>query len=93
MSWTITEDLLAEQFSEYASRAGSSGHGITVTQDTPGAMHYALKDDDGRIYYRGWLVDDDSCPAGVCAWASALEYGFFQDGCTSIFDGQGKRVI
>lgn len=51
---------------------------VTLTPDLK--TRFRLKDDDGTIYYTGWLINDDECIVQqfVLAWATA------DSGCTTI---------
>jgi len=41
---------------------------------------FRLKDDDGEIYYGGWLYDDPGCNVQMIV----LEWGTWDSGCTTI---------
>lgn len=49
-------------------------------QPTPHKTYWRLKDDDGEIYYGGWLYDDGQC---LTQWL-VLEWGKWDSGCTTI---------
>jgi hypothetical protein len=43
-------------------------------------VRFRLLDDDGNIYYGGWLFNDDSCAVQIMV----LEWGKYYAGCTDI---------
>ena len=59
---------------------------VTITKDTPGAKRWHTRDDDGELYYSGWLIGDQTWEV-VWMWASGYA------GATDVFDGNWKQVI
>lgn len=63
-----------------------------LAESNYGRTQFKLYDDDGELYYEGWLVDDDECMVQqfVLDWAKA------DSGCTDIKvlkDGKYIQVI
>lgn len=69
--WKIDRDYINDGRDDIPSRVGVSGDktggdifGITeVTKldDTGEKIRFRMLDDDGEVYYGGWLHDDDDC--------------------------------
>lgn len=92
--WQITRDHLKEPSDPWPSRAGHGEDFSRVSlyaaiagdtsEELPGdplpRIPFRLKDDDGEVYYSGWLNDDDEC----LNQSAALDYGMADAGCTSI---------
>ena len=58
----------------------------TITKATPGARRWHARDDDGELYYSGWLVGDQTWLV-VCDWASGYA------GAPHVFDGRWRQVV
>lgn len=98
LMWEIDRDYITEEGEE--SRVGVKGESINVGlapfmpeyQDLPTApvVRFRMKDDDGIIYYGGWLHSDTDC----LNQQAALAYGMNDAGCTTIEIkfGNGKWV-
>ena len=66
--WTVTTDHIADP--ERTAPSNSNAHGMTgprnVTmsseeiQKHPDAQQFRIYDDDGELYYTGFMVEDDS---------------------------------
>jgi hypothetical protein len=53
---------------------------------------FRLKDDDGQVYYGGWLLNDDMCEVQ----SLVLRWGIFDAGCTTIevkFNNEWQQEI
>lgn len=74
--WTVTHDYLDDK---PASVVGP--HNATMTSEQiathPDRVAFRMYDDDGELYYRGFLVGDD-------LHAPLDDYGMPNAGCTSI---------
>ena len=75
--WKIDRDYISEK--DEVSRVGSEG-ADWATLNQGEKIRFRLKDDDGEIYYGGWLLDDEDC----INQESALNYGMYDAGCTTI---------
>jgi len=69
--WKIDRDYITEEGEP--TRVGTTGETINVgigpiwpeIIDLPvtlGQTRFRMKDDDGEVYYGGWLHNDDECP-------------------------------
>lgn len=86
--WEIDRDYLSEEGEE--KRVGVKGDTINIGMhpilpeylNLPGGpiVRFRLKDDDGEVYYGGWLHNDGE---GLNQQA-ALAYGKTDAGCTTI---------
>jgi hypothetical protein len=82
MTWKIDHDYLntdpkGSQF-YIPSRVGTCGStNLTEVKET---VRFRLLDDDGEVYYGGWLHDDGEC----LNQESALSYGMHDAGCTVV---------
>lgn len=99
MSWVIEIDHIVESEAWSAvgvnrSAVGIRGYGVfPITADTEGAERFKLFDDDGVLYYEGWLIDDDECPWFESAWESAWNWASNDSGCTAITDANEHHII
>jgi hypothetical protein len=85
--WAIDKDLISD---EGETRVGHSGETINIGMghispeyiDLPSGpiVRFRLLDDDGEVYYEGWLNNDSE---GLNQQA-ALEFGRADAGCTTI---------
>lgn len=76
----ITQSRIGKVF-EYEAMMMWWGHADAVVLNAPNLRtRFRLKDDDGTIYYKGWLINDTACLVQqfVLAWAMA------DSGCTTI---------
>lgn len=78
-----------------------------VTRTTKGAKRFYLHDDDGELYYSGWLTEGDvppptsyameralgMVPESIDTWEAAYNWGMAYAGTTVIRDGQRQVVI
>lgn len=99
--WEIDKDWITN--GEYTTRVGVSGEGINVglgpimpeiieLPTTEEKTSFRMKDDDGQVYYGGWLHNDDE---GLNQQA-ALDFGMHDAGCTTIevnIDGKWIQEI
>ena len=94
--WTITKDHIAEPGDPPATNTSARGmtgpHTVTLTArqiiDHPAAKRFRMLDDDGEIYYEGFLVGGDE-------FAPLDDFGEPNAGCTCIQifeDGQWKYL-
>jgi hypothetical protein len=82
----ITKDLLSEPGEE--TRVGLSWEQDDIeslafferVKWDERASQFRLKDDDGEIYYTGWLINDPYC----CAQQVLLQWAARDAGCTTI---------
>jgi hypothetical protein len=86
MAWKIDRDYIngtVDDICHLPSRVGSEG-AITVDGDPLPSdgerVRFRIKDDDGEVYYGGWLNDDEECANQL----SALSYGTWDAGATEI---------
>lgn len=89
MSWKIDRDYLPgdttrvgygedhERIPLFAAVAGIESGPLPVTEET---VRFRLLDDDGEVYYGGWLHDDDDCENQF----AALRFGEGDAGATEI---------
>jgi hypothetical protein len=75
--WKIDRDYISEK--NEVSRVGAEG-AEQYTVDEGEKIRFRLLDDDGEVYYGGWLLDDKEC----INQESALSYGTYDAGCTTI---------
>ena len=84
-AWTITKDNIAEPIARPGTNCnavgivgGSRGARLTAQQiiEHPDAKRFRMLDDDGEIYYEGFLVGDEFAPLD--------NFGEPNAGCTSI---------
>lgn len=68
VQWTVAE---LHQHSDFDERTH------TLPSDK---TRFRLLDDDGEVYYGGWLLDDDGCNVQMIV----LEWGTYDSGCTAI---------
>jgi hypothetical protein len=86
MAWKIDRDYINKG---YESRVGSVGAEQYTTPEGE-KIRFRMKDDDGNVYYGGWLNDDDEC----INQESALSYGAYDAGCTIIeVNRNGEWVV
>lgn len=92
--WKIDKDYINEN----NSRSGVSGESVNIGLpynpefvDLPEgpAVRFRMKDDDGNIYFGGWLNNDKE---GLNQQA-ALAYGMHDAGCTTIEIKVGEKWI
>lgn len=86
--WEIDRDYITEK--DETNRVGVTGETVNVGAGIvapefitlpPGPVtRFRMKDDDGNVYYGGWLHNDDE---GLNQQA-ALEFGRHDAGCTTI---------
>jgi hypothetical protein len=81
VGFIVTEDLLnvGEEYRDY-NRVGTASRGWGDEVDEVATLRFRLRDDDGEVYYTGWLVDDDE----AMSQDAALTYGANDAGCTRI---------
>lgn len=75
--WRIDRDYISELGE--VSRVGSEGAQQYCVNEGE-KVRFRMKDDDGEVYYSGWLLDDPDC----INQESALSYGMYDAGCTTI---------
>ncbi len=85
-AWTITKDHIADPNARPGTNCNAVGIvgascGIRLTAqeiiEHPNAKRFRMLDDDGEIYYEGYLVGDDE-------FAPLDDFGEPNDGCTGI---------
>jgi hypothetical protein len=78
-----------------------------ITSATPGAKRFYLHDDDGELYYSGWLIEGEVTPPtsyamehvlgivpeSIDVWAAVYDWGMAYAGTTTIRDGRRQVVI
>jgi hypothetical protein len=82
--WTITKDHIAEPGDPPATNTNATGmvgpHTATLTAAQiighPDAKRFRLLDDDGEIYYEGFLIGDEFAPLD--------DFGEPNAGCTAV---------
>jgi hypothetical protein len=92
----IDRDYITEPDDELPSRVGVSWTDTywpnrQYQYDTK-KKRFRCKDDDGEIYYGGWLLDDGEC----IAQQLVLEWAMRDAGCTTIevkIDSEWKQEI
>ena len=84
-AFTVTDDLL-DDGDESAVGQTWPANATPIGADTPGAVRWHAKDDDGEHYYSGYLVGDMTWEV-VAVWAERYA------GATAIFDGRWAMVI
>jgi len=95
-AWTITKENIAEPGDPPATNTNARGmtgpRTVTLTArqiiDHPAAKRFRMLDDDGEIYYEGFLVGGDE-------FAPLDDFGEPNAGCTCIQifeDGQWKYL-
>ena len=84
-AFTVTDDLLDDGDDSAVGQTWPPGTG-RIGADTPGAVRWHAKDDDGEHYYSGYLVGDQAGEV-VAGWAAGYA------GATAIFDGRWAMVI
>lgn len=52
-------------------------------------VRFRLLDDDGEVYYGGWLHDDDECENQL----AVLRYGESDAGCTTVEVKRGDKWV
>ena len=53
---------------------------ITLDMEDAQKVRFRLLDDDGEVYYGGWLLNDEDC----IVQEGVLEWGKYDAGCTTI---------
>lgn len=98
--WEIDRDYINGKGDDFVpSRVGTTGESVNIgvspiapdyIELPPGdVVRFRMKDDDGNVYYGGWLHND---PEGLNQQA-ALAYGMHDAGCTTIeVKDQGSRL-
>ena len=84
-AWTITRDYFADPDAKRGTNSNAVGivgpcaARLTAQQiiEHPDAKRFRMLDDDGEIYYEGYLVGDDE-------FAPLDDFGEPNAGCTSI---------
>jgi hypothetical protein len=82
----IDRDYIAE--GDDVKRIGSEWTVESIRDSTGGVLdltdahkvRFRLLDDDGEVYYGGWLLDDVDC----FVQDAVLEWGKYDSGCTTI---------
>jgi hypothetical protein len=66
---------------EWTDREVSSYFGEDFLEDYPNdKTRFRCKDDDGIVYFGGWLLNDDWC----AVQQTVLSWGMYDSGCTTI---------
>jgi hypothetical protein len=90
MMWEIDKDYINTEEGDI-NRVGVTGETanigfglimpewIDLPRNAP-KVRFRMKDDDGQVYYEGWLHNDDEC----LNQDAALHYGRADAGCTTI---------
>lgn len=86
----IDKDYLADRDEQSTSRVGIEWTKEQIESnflpDTKLVIHpdtktrFRMKDDDGEVYYGGWLINDDEC----MVQRVLLQWGAHDAGCTTI---------
>ena len=80
--WIIDRDYLWKKGDNSKKRTGvkSAGWDFAVIGLRDELVRFRCKDDDGAIYYGGWLIDDEYCNSQEMA----LAFCMVDAGCTTI---------
>ena len=84
-AFTVTADLLDDGAGSAVGQTWPPGTD-RIGKDTPGAVRWHAKDDDGEHYYSGYLVGD-------MTWEVVADWAAGYAGAAAIFDGQWAMVI
>ncbi len=75
--WTITQDLTNDEIKEVEIVGPRNClYSSKQIQNSPLAKEFRLLDDDGNVYYRGFVVGDEFGPLN--------DFGMPNAGCTSV---------
>lgn len=77
--WVIQHDHLARDFAGLDSRVGKYDNEPSLPNEGE-EVAFLLFDDDGELYYSGWLNDDPDC----ANQSAALKWAAADAGCTTI---------
>ena len=70
-------------------QAGDSSVFVFPERETPGAVRFHTRDDDGDAVYSGWLVEADDGGG----WEMAFDWSARDAGSTAILNGRWEIVI
>jgi hypothetical protein len=75
------------------SRVGFSGQDEKITAGTPEAERFHIFDDDGNLYYSGFLVEPSDGDPELCPWLGALNFAARDAGCTFITGADKSKPV
>lgn len=75
----IEKDHIADKFSGFESLVGKEWEANEGEYSGPN-RHFRMYDDDGELYYEGWLIDDDD----AMVQSEVLRWGMWDSGCTTL---------
>lgn len=84
-AWLITKDFVEHKGSKYyaVGQTGPNGHTLTPDEIKEKGEKFRMMDDDGKIYYHGFLYENDDVQ--FCSGFQPLwDFGMPFIGCTII---------